>query len=167
MSRWPRRPLFVLLGPLRGYRKLGIRTWMINPGWWHPPAWHTGTPHAQRGGLSFLLCEMGRLVGKPEVETRGQVSGNWALVPNPMTGGGRHPLGDSRKFWGHPREGMRGRGRGPEALQSPAVDHPRSVGEARAAGGGGGYTQQMSRPQGPTGKEALAPEGPPQSVSVR
>lgn len=140
---------------------------MINSGWWHPPAWHTGTPHAQRGGLGFLLCEMGRLVRTSEVETGGQVSGNLALVPSPATGGGRHLFGDPRKFWGHPREGTRGRGRGPRALQSPAVDTPRSVGGARAAGGGGGYTQEMPRSQGPTRKEALAPEGPPQSANVR
>lgn len=167
MSRWPRSPLFVSLGPLRGSRGLGIRTQMINPGRWHPPARHTGAPRAHHGGLGFLLCEMGRLVGMPEVETGGQVSGNLAPAPSPVTGGGRHLLRDPRKFWGHPREGTRGRGRGLEALQSPAVDTPPSVGGARAAGGGGGCTQQLSRSQGPTGKEALAPGGPPQSVNVR
>lgn len=103
----------------------------------------------------------------PEVETGGQVSGNLAPAPSPVTGGGRHLLGDPRKFWGHPREGMRGRGRGLEALQSPVVYTPPSVGGARAAGGGGGCTQQLSRSQEPTGKEALAPGGPPQSVNVR
>lgn len=44
----------------------------------------------------------------PEVETGGQVSGNLAPAPSPVTGGGRHLLGDPRKFWGHAREGMRG-----------------------------------------------------------
>lgn len=66
-----------------------------------------------------------------KVETGGHVSENLTLVTSPVTGVDRKLLGDPRMFWGHPREGTRGRDRVLGALQSPAVDPPPSCGRSK------------------------------------
>lgn len=165
---WPQSPVFVLLGPLQGPWELGIRTTVMNPGMWHLPAWHTGTSHTQRGDLSFLLCKMGRQCRMCKVETGGHVSENLTLVTSPVTGVDRKLLGDPWMFWGHPREGTRGRDRVLGALQSPAIlweEKGLQVWTVEI------HTQQTcrvallppggTRSQGPSEK-ALTPVGPPQ-----
>ena len=119
---WPWRLAFVLLSSLRDCWELGVRTLMVNPGWWHLPAWHTGTAPTQHGASASSIVRWGGR-GHSKVETevgRGKVSENLALVialwsrshflPE-ETGGGRDLPGGSRTSWGHPKESTRDRDR--------------------------------------------------------
>lgn len=79
---WPWRLAFILLSSLRDCRELGVRILMMNPGWWHLPAWHTGTAPTQHGASASSFVRWGgRGHSKVKSEVgRGKVSENLALV---------------------------------------------------------------------------------------
>lgn len=117
-------------------------------------------PSRPASGLGFLLCEMGRLVGTPEVETGGQGSGNLALRLG-VAGTSSETPGSSGVTLGKAREA----GQGPETPAAP------SSGPSSFRGRSKGcrwrrwvYPADVLVP-GANGEGSLGSEGPPQSVN--